>query len=119
MLRLTLTGLPRVFIEGYESPEAQAIRRRYRYKKGDRVQVIGYWHWDEMPLLEEKVAAGEATGVIAAHDEDDLETLAVAFSSYIGGHDLDGDCLDGYGWYVNKEFVIPMVVANYGTEDDA
>jgi len=45
---------------------------------------------------------GEIGTVMAVLSEDDI---GVAYDNDIGGHDLDGRCKDGHGWWSSESFL--------------
>jgi len=63
-----------------------------KFKIGDRVEGIGHVGWYN------------TTGTIKTIDNDILLNIGVEWDKKINsGHDIDGSCKDGYGWFVSEK----------------
>lgn len=70
---------------------------------GDRVRVIGAFCGQSLPLRCGTVRQCKDVNFSPYHDWD----IGVEFDEYMGGHDLDGACPNGYGrWGYGREVEI-------------
>ena len=76
------------------------------FKIGDRVTVrkeyghVGY-NRDGVPYQQRTGLSGTVC-VLPPR----LSSVGVRFDSFIDGHDCDGHCEHGYGWFVLKNYVV-------------
>lgn len=63
-----------------------------RFNIGDRVVSVV-----DSPENNHRIYVG-STGVVCRVG---IERIAVEWDDYVGGHDCDGHCTDGHGWWVD------------------
>lgn len=66
-----------------------------KFKVGDRVRAL-------IEVGNEPLAVKGAVGTIVTIDNDN-RPYGVEFDSDIKGHDLQGDCIDGHGWWLRTD----------------
>ena len=68
-----------------------------KFKVGDRVVLVNHSRMEFKP----KMSIGECGTIVVA----DRTGYGLCFDKYVGGHDLDGACPNGHGWWVWEEHI--------------
>jgi hypothetical protein len=72
------------------------------YKKGDKVFVKTVVDDNEMV----------ANQIATVRLVDDDGSIGLVFDRNVDGHDLEGHCKNGYGWFVQKNHIRPVTKAD-------
>lgn len=83
------------------------------FNVGDRV----YYVYDDAYSIGESRDASHKEGVICGVNHDG--SIGICFDDYVDGHDLDGLCEWGYGFWVKKETLTHIDDTNMSIESDA